>query len=525
MNIFCSANSDENITYREWLNDQSSAIAARDTYVNELKNSPTHFDNCTPELVTTVFKQLNEAKDSKKQLKERIKILKSEDFLIARLFRKAIFVLFGYKTAYDENLEQFKLLKENNQQSLGQLKTLHKLFTELPTLIEVFSRFSQECPNKKTYNEIKPLNQIKLLKRELQKLEIQGESKFSRDIKAAETLVREMGKRFFNPKPQHISLAERAHLMGSILAPKGISNEGNTCYLASLLQVMRAVPFFKAFVENEEVLGLIFEPETDVIQDINPLRDAIREFFKQMDNEPKSFTTGVHDKIRKELYELKLIDSLHGQCDSVELLVKIMDLFGYRFHTKMQCTSTLSDVEDSEDAGLDLPMRGDLEFNQQEVHNFSLPINLYPEQAEDQNDLAVLFQTQGLRTDSSEKVAFKEQINDAFKTRIAHRRQEFSFGAEMPEVIPIVRMSPENNTEFKSVPLRFHPAGQERESYVLMATIHHSGGPEGGHYYAHIRKDDETFYCCDDRQVKEVNLTENSQALNGELIYFYTKEH
>ncbi|MFI0434156.1 MAG: hypothetical protein ACH350_00325 [Parachlamydiaceae bacterium] len=338
-----------------------------------------------------------------------------------------------------------------------------------------------------------------------------------------------MSQLFASIETQKSSKSARSELIGKKM-PGGICNGGNTCYLASGLQVMRATAAYRNAMDPELNPLKKREKETNAVFQHRKLVQKKGDEILQAIEEGKQVSRETINQFRKCCYECptsqgkRVVDHLSRQADAAEVLERLLDVVDF-------------------DAGY-------YQINEQRVpvdQRFEILPRNAKNNPDDYSSLNELAQGKVETCSATVEVAAAQYLNGSVpmqrliderwgkeslsdvkvadwdekgfpcvkKFNSMHLKKKVNTQVELPEVIRITVKQSEfykaNLTDADEI----YPFGSRNgDKYRLVALIEH----RPGHYVAHTRGGDGKLIEANDSWVHR-----GEQEVGG-FVYYYVKE-
>ena len=297
----------------------------------------------------------------------------------------------------------------------------------------------------------------------------------------------------------------------------GLSNQGATCYMNSMLESLFHLPDFRRIVYNMPTTGSE-DAEKSIPLNLQRLFCAMQfsENECQTDDLTKSFGWGESETIMQhDIQEFcrVLLDNLETKLKGTELSHKIAELFKGKYRNYIRCKNVDYDSSNIQEFY-------DLQMIVKDCPNLIESFKHYVEQETLEGDNQYSTEKFG-KQDAIMGVEFLE-FPPILQLHL--RRFEYDFNID--------RLSKINDkfefpTEIDLTPyLAKDVISTKSNIYELFSVLVHSGGVQAGHYYAYIRTTTNVqWFKFDDDHVTKVNSTDaiddNFGGLNTDSRYQY----
>jgi ubiquitin C-terminal hydrolase len=348
----------------------------------------------------------------------------------------------------------------------------------------------------------------------------------SSDCKTEEAEVKEESPNFI----EKTKIETEPKNPSEIKKPLVIKNEGNTCYLASVLQVLLAL---------KEVREAIYQKgQSDQSQLTDDLINALKKLIETngIPAPAKNKQLSPIELVREAIFKSKLsptefpVDQLRGQQDAASLLGLLMEFL---------IDSKLMYEKKFFISPFNITISGDLEIfrllmltmNEEAKTLMDLIGNTFVFGKQDQREVESLIELNGVEGkkavreesgSSDEDIASEEEGTHSYKVNLK----------SLPDILPIhlTRFINDGAKLTKNtMPIELPVDGildlsdfcddsmKNAAEYELMGQVIHEGGSlANGHYVAYVKIDD-TYWYCNDSQIKE--LDDSKKFYNEKQAY------
>jgi len=276
----------------------------------------------------------------------------------------------------------------------------------------------------------------------------------------------------------------------------GLKNQGATCYMNSLLQTLYHIPYFRKAVYHM--------PTSDEEQPMKSIPLALQSLFYKIQFQPTSVSTKMLTKsfgwdtydsfMQHDVQELNrvLCEKLEEKMKGTKVEGVIQELFEGNTWNYIECVNV-----DYKSTRTESFM--DLQLDVKGCKDLYASFDMYTavEMLDGQNQ----YKAEGHGLQDAKKGVLFEKLPPVLQLQL--KRFEYDFARDiMVKVNDRYEFFDELDLDVGGGKYLSPNADRKvRNLYKLHSVLVHSGGVHGGHYYAFIRPDKETWYRFDDERV------------------------
>jgi len=305
------------------------------------------------------------------------------------------------------------------------------------------------------------------------------------------------------------------------IAPLGIRNHVNSCYLNSILQVLMAVPD----LTNLEPNNVVADPMDNVLE---MLGNFSKDYVKKVKvKDPSDIGSDAWAYlVRDSLHKAgKIEGKLSSQQDAARILREILadkyleqPIRKYAYYNQIDGTEKVKEFREENMPAYQLEMKdneGKLfssTFQGLVDHAFEFESSTEPLTIEDQNNPPQTITEWKMKTLFQKAPEYLVIELKRFCSQVVENQQ---IQSKVDDVV----LFPDNEVvDFGCAMSPQVLQNEETHLYEPVAISHHFGGYDGGHYTATVKKG-RIWYSCSDNTVKEMGFT-NPDLGSGYLYVF-----
>lgn len=310
-------------------------------------------------------------------------------------------------------------------------------------------------------------------------------------------------------------------------AGQGFINLGATCYFNSLLQCLLSCPSIyqtlKAIEHKEYVKQNNLAKNMIKLWDAALKGEPIHSLCIPIWRDIIAIARSKADRIRMDSGQQDAHEGLMMFLDAMESIPEVRQLFEHRHRTQILCEKCKEFVVDKKETNVVFEVQPDLKTDQVErfkvIDNFyqsvmSLNDFLIKQNGYADKDFRCPKEIGTKMVDDKKVPVYCGALGEKFRTTVL---------TMIPEILPVVikKYYRKINTPFPARLEFVAKGGTKKYIYELVAQSEHSGGMEGGHYWATCKRSD-GWKTLNDGSVSNGNPgpTENSYV----IFYHYVGE-
>lgn len=293
------------------------------------------------------------------------------------------------------------------------------------------------------------------------------------------------------------------------LSPGGFANMGATCYFNAVLQSLLSCTSFIELCVAEE------KSNNDVLNNIKLLINLLKNNTPSDYMSPKIWKSMVLHKCKTHNINPRHYmvgqqcarEGFHLLMESLDEFSELQDLFIHRYKSSIYCTDCKQFVSHAESIYSVFEVQANLKTEQLEKFKHA---NL------SKNDMNTFLSQQHGYVDKGYKCPKCGELNEKYRIDTL---------VMVPEILVVLSKKYDANKKINvhtDFPERLTFNGTDGKlNYMAVSQIEHSGGLNGGHYWA-ISKRGDSWYCLNDTRVTEADGFK--PTINTYMVFYHLKD-